>query len=442
MRLLHARLRHVAVRALAERASSPRDAAHRRRAGRQSLPLHRLRPDRRAAAGACTRSGARAGSLRCATARRPWPGSRALARRRRRSRSATASGRFYRAGDRRRAGRAAAGASRGDPASPARTDVGLWVTKQHAPARSGDLSRPRSRSCSAIDETPTASAHRRRRPATAMRTAAGRHLSASCGELMRRFGVDAGAQRRHDRRQHRQRLADRRHAAGADRARRDAACCARARQRRALPLEDFFLAYGKQDRAPGRVRRGGLRAAAADRTRCSAPTRSPSASTRTSRRSAAPSICARRRHGVATARIAFGGMAAIPKRAAAAEAALLGQAWTEARGRGRAWPRWRRTSRRSPTCAPRPATGWRSRGNLLRRLPDRDDRRRPRHASRRRAEPRPWLTRAESAARRAIEGGVHQRDRARQRRKHVTGEALYVDDMPEPRRPAARLSRR
>ena len=41
----------------------------------------------------------------------------------------------------------------------------------------------------------------------------------------------AGAQRRHGRRQHRQRLADRRHAAGADRARRDAACCSAASER-------------------------------------------------------------------------------------------------------------------------------------------------------------------------------------------------------------------
>ena len=37
----------------------------------------------------------------------------------------------------------------------------------------------------------------------------------------------------------------------ADRARRHAACCAAARERRELPLEDFFIAYGKQDRRPG-----------------------------------------------------------------------------------------------------------------------------------------------------------------------------------------------
>ena len=51
------------------------------------------------------------------------------------------------------------------------------------------------------------------------------HLAAlhpDLGELMRRFGSRAGARARHGRRQHRQRLADRRSRAGADRARRAA----------------------------------------------------------------------------------------------------------------------------------------------------------------------------------------------------------------------------
>ena len=37
--------------------------------------------------------------------------------------------------------------------------------------------------------------------------------------------------------------------------------------RRTLPLEAFFIAYGKQDRAARRVRRGDLRAAAGGRAR-------------------------------------------------------------------------------------------------------------------------------------------------------------------------------
>ena len=60
----------------------------------------------------------------------------------------------------------------------------------------------------------------------------------------------AGARHGHDRRQHRQRLADRRHAPalialGATVTLRKGAA------RRTLPLEAFFIAYGKQDRAPG-----------------------------------------------------------------------------------------------------------------------------------------------------------------------------------------------
>ena len=60
----------------------------------------------------------------------------------------------------------------------------------------------------------------------------------------------AGARQRHGRRQYRQRLADRRPRAGADRARRHASNCERGDIAR-LPLEDFFIAYGMQDRAPG-----------------------------------------------------------------------------------------------------------------------------------------------------------------------------------------------
>ena len=59
---------------------------------------------------------------------------------------------------------------------------------------------------------------------------------------------------------------------------------------------------------------------------------------------------------VAEARLAFGGMAATPKRAAHAEAAILGQAWNEATVEAGDGGARRRTSSRSPTCAPRPAT--------------------------------------------------------------------------------------
>jgi xanthine dehydrogenase small subunit len=92
---------------------------------------------------------------------------------------------------------------------------------------------------------------------------------------------------------------------------------------RVLPLEDFFLAYGKQDRAPGEyVRRLHIPAlTAAQRYR----------SFKVSKRfdediSAVMSAFRFDLDGqrIVAARIAYGGMAATPKRAAGAEAALVG----------------------------------------------------------------------------------------------------------------------
>ena len=96
--------------------------------------------------------------------------------------------------------------------------------------------------------------------------------------------------------------------------------------RRTLPLEDFFIDYGRQDRAPGefieeiRIPRPG-------------PDRRVAAYKLSKRRdedisSVAAGISVTLRDGVITAaRIAFGGMAATPRRARAAEAALAGQPW-------------------------------------------------------------------------------------------------------------------
>ena len=100
-------------------------------------------------------------------------------------------------------------------------------------------------------------------------------------------------------------------------------------ERRTLPLEDFFLAYGKQDRKPGEF---------VESVRISRP--SPDARIRIvklSKRfdSDISALCgafALRVQGgrIAEARIAFGGMAGIPARAPACEAALAGQPWSEA----------------------------------------------------------------------------------------------------------------
>lgn len=99
--------------------------------------------------------------------------------------------------------------------------------------------------------------------------------------------------------------------------------------RRTMPLETFFLAYGKQDRAKGEFVET-----------ISIPLPKPGqvdAAYKISKRrdedisSVAAGISVTLEDGViADCRIAFGGMAATPKRALAAEAALRGQVWSKA----------------------------------------------------------------------------------------------------------------
>ncbi|WP_404934499.1 xanthine dehydrogenase small subunit [Nitratireductor sp. L15S-10] len=98
--------------------------------------------------------------------------------------------------------------------------------------------------------------------------------------------------------------------------------------RRTIPLEDFFIDYGKQDRAPGEFVEA-VHVPVPDATS----------------RFAVWKISKRRDEDITAvlgafdltiadgrveaARIAYGGMAATPKRAKAVEAALVGKAWTE-----------------------------------------------------------------------------------------------------------------
>jgi len=97
--------------------------------------------------------------------------------------------------------------------------------------------------------------------------------------------------------------------------------------RRSLPLEDFFLDYGKQDRAPGEF------VEAVTIPRQAPDFRVYKLSKRLDQDISAVCggfnvTCA---DGVVTAaRIAFGGMAATPRRAPKCEAALVGQPWTDA----------------------------------------------------------------------------------------------------------------
>ena len=144
---------------------------------------------------------------------------------------------------------------------------------------------------------------------------------------------------------------------------------------------------------------------------------------------------------VAAIRIAFGGMAATPKRAKAVEAALLGKPWTRGDRRGgdaglrrglhaadrharlrrisACWPR--RTccggSSSETTGTKAPVHGDAARGGLMNK-----------HAA-------PDLKAA------TINGGVATDQRHDSAHKHVTGEAVYIDDMPEPAGHAAWLPR-
>lgn len=97
--------------------------------------------------------------------------------------------------------------------------------------------------------------------------------------------------------------------------------------RRAMPLEAFFLDYRRQDRQPGELVTGITIPASAPALRCY------KLSKRFDQDISAVCGCFNVTVAAGTvtaARIAFGGMAGVPKRAAAVEQALLGQPWTVA----------------------------------------------------------------------------------------------------------------
>ncbi len=100
-------------------------------------------------------------------------------------------------------------------------------------------------------------------------------------------------------------------------------------ERRSLPLEDFFVAYGRQDRRPGEF----VERVTVPRPAPGARYRAYKVSKRFDQDITAVlgAFLIRVEGGrVAEARLAYGGMAATPKRAAQAEAALAGRPWTEA----------------------------------------------------------------------------------------------------------------
>ncbi len=100
-------------------------------------------------------------------------------------------------------------------------------------------------------------------------------------------------------------------------------------ERRTIPLEDFFVAYGRQDRQPGEF---------VESVEIPVPAEDAHFAVYkvTKRRDEDITATLGAFHlrlaadgTVAHVRIAYGGMAATPKRAKAVEAALLGKAWTE-----------------------------------------------------------------------------------------------------------------
>ena len=97
-------------------------------------------------------------------------------------------------------------------------------------------------------------------------------------------------------------------------------------EQRVMPLEDFFLDYGKQDRRPGEFVEAVMIPREAPALRCY------KISKRFDQDISAVCGCFNvsvEDGVVASARIAFGGRAGMPKRAGAVEAALVGQAWSE-----------------------------------------------------------------------------------------------------------------
>jgi xanthine dehydrogenase small subunit len=101
----------------------------------------------------------------------------------------------------------------------------------------------------------------------------------------------------------------------------------RGRERRDLPLEAFFLAYGRQDRQPGEF----VEAVTVPRPPPGRIVKIFKLSKRFDQDISAVcgAVVLTLQAGAATAvRIAFGGMAATPRRAPACEAALIGRPWT------------------------------------------------------------------------------------------------------------------
>jgi len=102
------------------------------------------------------------------------------------------------------------------------------------------------------------------------------------------------------------------------------------RKRRMIPLEAFFVAYGKQDRQPGEFVEAVHVPVPAKGTHFAVHKVTKRRDEDITATLGAFHLALAKDGTVASIRIAYGGMAATPKRAKAVEAALTGKPWTEA----------------------------------------------------------------------------------------------------------------
>ncbi|TPM40222.1 xanthine dehydrogenase small subunit [Mesorhizobium sp. B2-3-4] len=102
------------------------------------------------------------------------------------------------------------------------------------------------------------------------------------------------------------------------------------KKRRTIPLQDFFIAYGKQDRQPGEFVEAVHVPVPAKDTRFAVYKVTKRRDEDITATLGAFHLNLAKDGTVADIRIAYGGMAATPKRASAVEKALIGKVWNEA----------------------------------------------------------------------------------------------------------------
>ncbi len=101
-------------------------------------------------------------------------------------------------------------------------------------------------------------------------------------------------------------------------------------EQRTIPLEEFFIAYGKQDRQPGEFVEAVHVPVPDERSQYAIHKISKRFEEDITATLGAFHLTLDAESNVASIRIAYGGMAATPKRALNVEAALIGKPWNEA----------------------------------------------------------------------------------------------------------------